>query len=521
MMNFLRKHRTWLMTVIAVLSIPFVFYFVQKPDYGAMHSGIFTRLYNRTVTTVEAQRSARLHDLAGALGMEQMAQALSAGAENRDDVFKYFAVNLIILRHEAERLGVKPTSTEIASFVRELRAFRGPTGFDINKYREFAENILPANGFTEAQIEELATDAISLNRIKELVGVGLAVGDAESKENYEHAHGKLIVHAIRIKGSDFLTEIKVSDEDAQKYFESHKNDLKTEDRRKVEFVMLALTDEQKKLAGKERIEALQKLADKANDFGAALAEKGAEFHQVAAKFQLPVKASGEFTPAAPDPQLKDDPQLSAVAFQLTPQDPNSEPIQGSDGFYVLHLAGLTEARPLTLEEAKGKIVDLIKGSRGREMAANKGRQAANELRETLKAGAPLPFALEKVNVKAEKIPPFSLMEAFDPSETDKKTQRPPDFLAVKNAAAQAQPGDVSDFVPWEDGGLIVYVEKREPVEEAKYQGEKASFDERFLRNKHQVVFEEWLRDRQLDAGLVQEPKAQPPPTGPSQPPRKS
>ena len=39
-----------------------------------------------------------------------------------------------------------------------------------------------------------------------------------------------------------------------------------EEKRKLDYVTFALTEEQKKLAGKERVEVLQKLADKANDF---------------------------------------------------------------------------------------------------------------------------------------------------------------------------------------------------------------------------------------------------------------
>jgi len=91
----------------------------------------------------------------------------------------------------------------------------------------------------------------------------------------------------------------------------------------VEFVRLALSEEQKKLKDKERIDALQKLADRANDFGQALLEKGADFHQVAAKFQLPVESTGEFTSSAPDPKLKADPQLNQAAFKLTPQEPTA------------------------------------------------------------------------------------------------------------------------------------------------------------------------------------------------------
>ncbi|PYJ14998.1 MAG: hypothetical protein DME96_14570, partial [Verrucomicrobia bacterium] len=68
MMKLLRKHRDWLMIVIAILAIPFVFYFVQRPDYGAMRGDQFARIYDRNVSLLEAQQMARLFNLAQALG---------------------------------------------------------------------------------------------------------------------------------------------------------------------------------------------------------------------------------------------------------------------------------------------------------------------------------------------------------------------------------------------------------------------------------------------------------------------
>ncbi len=361
-------------------------------------------------------------------------------------------------------------------------------------------------GFSEAQIEELATDELTLNRIKQLVATGVTVSDVETKTEYQQLYGMLSVTVIRLRAADFVKDVKVSDDDVQKYYESHKATLKTDEKRKVEFVSLSLSDAQKKLAGKERIDALQKLADRANDVTQALLEKGAEFHQVAAKFQLPVEMTGLFTSAAPDPKLKADAQLAAAAFQLTAADPNSDVVQAGDIFYVLHLAEAVDARPLSLEEAKPKLVDTIKASRAREWASNKGAQVVQGLRESLASGAPLGFSLEKVSVKGEKLEPFSLAEDLDPDEaaankTPKK--RPADFIAIRNAVAALQPGDVSDFMPWEDGGIVVVLEKRDSPDESKLAQKKAAFDQRMLTNKREIVFLEWLRDRQREAGLVE------------------
>ena len=125
------------------------------------------------------------------------------------------------------------------------------------------------------------------------------------------------VAVVRLRNEDFEKDVKISDEDISKYYEAHKAELKSEEKRKVEFVTFALTEAEKKLTGKERVDALQKVADHANDFSQALLEKDAKFEEVASKFQTPVTATGEFTAAAPDPKLAGNPQLTQYAFQLT------------------------------------------------------------------------------------------------------------------------------------------------------------------------------------------------------------
>jgi len=297
--------------------------------------------------------------------------------------------------------------------------------------------------------------------------------------------------------------ITVNDEDVQKYYDAHKAELKTDEKRKVQFVQLGLTEEQKKSTGKERIDALQKLSDRATDVTQALLEKGADFKQSAEKFQLPVHETGEFTAAAPDPQLKGDPQLSAAAFKLSVQEPNSDPIQVADGFYILHLTGVSEARPLTLEEAKPKIVDALKKSRSRELMSTKGAEAVNQLREATKSGQSLEAAIQKAGAKPEKISPFSLIEEEKTKPEDKEPKRdePTDLTAIKDAVAFLNAGEISDFSPSGENGFVAVLEKREPSTDANAAEKKAAFEKRLLDNKQRVVLYEWLHDRQEAAGL--------------------
>ena len=488
------------MIVIAILAIPFVFYFVKTPDYGAIGRDHFATIYDQNVSLTQAQQIGRLLNLAQVLGMSEFVGTMTAGAgmdQSQGPV--QFVANLLVLRHEAERLGVRPSTSEIGDAVRKLPAFHGDSGFDINKFNEVVQNGLAPLGLAEEHIEQLVRDEICLSEIQKLLAAGVSLPKSELEENFRRGYDKLYVSVIRFRSADLDKDVKITDEDVQKYYDAHKAELRSEEKRKVEFVQLTLNEEEKKLSGKPRIEALQKLADRATDFTQALLEKDADFKQAAAKFQLPVHETGEFTAAEPDPQLKGDQQLVAAAFKLSAQEPHSDAVQVADGFYILNLTGKTEARQLALEEAKPKIVDALKKTRTRELMSTKGAEMVQQLREAKKSGQSPDAVIEKAGVKPEKLPAFSLVdEEMEKPEADQQKKQSPELLTIKDAVALLNPGDATDFMPSGTDGLIAVLEKREPLEDA---GEKkASFEKRILQNKERIVVVEWLRDRQRAAG---------------------
>src|SRR5215470_300919 len=230
MMKTLRRHKDWLMIVIAILAIPFIFYFVKAPDYGAMRSDQFARIYDRNISMLEAQQMVRLLSLAQALGMFDFVQTLTGGAGmNPNQMSVQFIVNLLVLRHEADRLGIRPGYAEIAEVVRTLPAFQGESGFDMNKFTDFVQNRLAPMGLSEEHIEQLVRDQLSLNEIKKLLAAGITVPKGELDENFQRGHDTLFATVIRFQAADLGDQINVTDEDVQKDYDAHKAELKTDE----------------------------------------------------------------------------------------------------------------------------------------------------------------------------------------------------------------------------------------------------------------------------------------------------
>jgi hypothetical protein len=504
MITILRKHHRWLMIVIAILAIPFVFYFSQTPDFGAQRTSDLGRIYDRTVTQVEFTRHARILNLASALGINLGTDLMMLNVANESEMYVEFTWNRIVLHHEAAQLGIRPSSGEITAFVKTLPRFKGEAGgFDPQKYDEFTKTVLPSLGFNEAQIEEVVSDQLTLNRLKDLLATGSNVPESEIRENYERTYGKMDVAVVRLREEDFQKDIQITGEDIAKYYETNKAQLKSEEKRRIEFATFALTEEEKKLTGKDRRDPLQKIADRANEFSQALLEPEAKFGEIAGRFQSPVTVTGDFTGAAPDPQLTANPQLTQHSFQLTPQSPFSDPIQGPDGFYVLHLLGVTESKPLTLEEATPKITETLKSERLRELVANKGAEVVRQIREALKSGTPLEKAAEQSGLKLERIPQVSLAEIPNPDKPkpEKPKDEAPDLQTIKNAVSVLSPGDVTDFVPAGKGGVVAVLEKRSTADPSGYAAAKTQFETRYLFQRRGAVFVEWLRDRRRTAGV--------------------
>ncbi len=147
---------------------------------------------------------ARLLSLAQALGMSEFVQTLTAGAGlNQNQVAVQFIVNLLVLRHEAGRLGLRPDASEIADVVRRLPAFQSESGFDMNKFSDFVRNGLGPMGLGEEHIEQLVRDELCLDEIKRLLATGISISKGEVDENFQRGYDKLSVSVIRFHSADF------------------------------------------------------------------------------------------------------------------------------------------------------------------------------------------------------------------------------------------------------------------------------------------------------------------------------
>ncbi len=488
MINLIRKYQPFLMVLITVLVIvSFVWFYNISRMSGRAGAGgnVIANVYGHDVTQGQIDRLARKYYLGGELGLFSLLQSLGgSGQKALDD----FVQNSLVLVHEADALRIQPTQEEIIAEETHLPVFQTGDAFDRDKLATFIQDKLTPKGFGEGEIDELITMDLQLKKVKELLGSTVALSPSEVRMAYEADNRKMDLQVIRVQLEEFAAGIQLSDADLKKAFELRKQNFRSDEKRKVQYVVFSLSDAEKALEGREKTEAMGKLANRASDFTEAMTDKAAQFAQVAAKAGVPVQETGSFSEADPDKQLAETPGTVKAAFQMTQADPNSDAVEGKDCFYVLHLAEVSPSVPLTFDQARAQLATQLKDERAREMMDLKAADVRNKIMASLKAGKSFTDAAQALGLKSEAIPPFSIADV-----SGEKSSLAP--LAEK--AMGMSPGALSEFIPGPSGGSLLYMEKLEPPDAAAFAKEEPVLSEGFLKGKQEIAFHDWLRIRRM------------------------
>jgi hypothetical protein len=83
------------------------------------------QIYGRTVTQLDMQRNVRMFELARSLGMFTYLQDMIGSAGSEQAAKEQFVWNRLVLRHEAEQLGIAPSGADVARVIKTLQPFQG------------------------------------------------------------------------------------------------------------------------------------------------------------------------------------------------------------------------------------------------------------------------------------------------------------------------------------------------------------------------------------------------------------
>jgi peptidyl-prolyl cis-trans isomerase D len=484
--TFRKRQRTLLIIITAVVIVAFAWWYNPGKTHSFGQQNLVGKINGRGVTLEELQKVYREIQIAaqlaqfGQLDWQNFVYSLG-GRDAGQNAAEARAWNLLVIRDAAKRLLVEPNEKLIAATEKALPILQRDGKFDPAAYQQII-SLFGSQGLSAADFDQLVGDTIRVRNISELVATA-PVPSQLVLDLYERLNEKLHLGLIRFPEKDFSKDVQVSDNEIKTYYDAHKAGLLSPEKRKVEFVLFSLTDEQKKLDEAAKQSALKKLADDVENFIGPLRDHPDQFNQRAAQQGVKIQTTGLFTSEAPDPLFKSEPALAEQTELLTLKDPMSDVIENADhsGFYVLHIAEFEPKRQLAFEEAKGQVTDTLRADKVRAAIEAKGRAVRDQLIAAMKGGATYDQSAAKAGVKPEKPDPFSLNSGQQTS------------LASLLQANPLDAGDTSPLLFDGKNGVLLTLISVDPLDPNQIADAKKNIIPKMQNSASDLLIEDWLR----------------------------
>lgn len=301
-----------------------------------------------------------------------------------------------LVLQEARNLGLVVSDDDLAYHLARIPEFQIDGRFSKDRYLQ----VLQANRLLAGQFEQDQREQLAIQRLYNVVLDAVHVTEAELRELYRIEQEKINLSYIKLPVSDFLPQVKVTDDDIQKYYERNKESLKEPVRVQLEYLIYpysqfspsgeveekeiedyykanlqarfhkpkevkvryiaipispaAAADE--KQAARSRAETVVKEARAGKDF-AELARRESSDSTAPKGGDVGWLARGQVAPP-----------LETVLFSLA-KGAVSDPVESPTGYQIFKVEDIREERTQSLKEARAEIVKTLKAEKGKQEAA--------------------------------------------------------------------------------------------------------------------------------------------------------
>lgn len=396
MLDFLRKKkRSWIITILlGLIIVVFIAFYggSQQPTGVTSHvAEVNGESISQREFIVHYQRAVeRYREMFKGSFTPELLKNLNIKQSLLEEM-----IEARLVLQEARRLGLSATDEELMNAIAQVPEFHVNGRFNKERYIQ----LLRANRLTPAQFEEDQRKQLTIQRLLGVLADAAHVTEAEVRERYRFEQEKINLQFIRFSVSDNLSDVKITDEDVQKFYDRNKESLKEPLKVQVEYIPYSfeqfsgpvqLTDKevedyynanratkfttpkQAKVryvmvrldagADAKQKEAAQVRANRI----VAEARGGKSFAELAKKeSQDPSAEKGGEIGWLNQGQL---PEALDKIFALAKGE-ISEPIETPVGFHIVKVEDIKEEKTLSLTEAKPVITRELKLEKGKYEAA--------------------------------------------------------------------------------------------------------------------------------------------------------
>lgn len=498
MLHFFRRHKgPFLIFIAVIIIITFSMWGGARPntDRGAKPTDAAFSIYGDEYTIAEYKRFERYLQLAQMLGLYDLAQQLmmisyqpgSAGMNQGDIVF-----NLLVLRHEMDEIGIRPSDDEARESLKALPVFQVEGKFDPSRAKRAEEN-LGALGMTPADMLEIVKYSIGFSKLQELVTKNYAPSPLAAEKQYASRYQTIKTSTMAFKLEDFKKDVKVTDDEIKAYYEERKDSFMTNEQRAISYVLF----ENPADLDKKELEVRQKeqnaIVERVNAFNERSQEQGATLEKLATELKEKVTTQPLFTQATPPEALKDEADVVTSIFQSNPDVlAISDPVKGSKGYYIFNVTEIKAAEPKTLEAVKDEVKTALLDQKAQEAMTAAVNETRNALAEGLKEGKKIEDLAKEKKLTLEAQPDITVQSP--PADM-------PNGVLIAGQVEGTPPGGLSKPVTVDDGALLVYVHDKELWKRDDAESLRTNIETSTERMERFRIFSAWFNNRRAASNL--------------------
>ena len=407
LLDRMRRHRSWLKWSLALVVLSFVVLYIpfRQQDLPASNTDVVASVDGREITV---ERFRRVY-------LQQMQAYRNAYGANMDErLFKQLGVDQRILQGlieeeaalaEAGRLGIKASDQEVVVRIQSLPGFQENGQFvGEARYRQILNIQNPP--LRPDQFEEQVRRGIVMEKLQAALTHWITVPEQEIDAEFKRRNEKVKLAVINFPADKFREATTATDAEVAAWFESHKNDYKIPEKRKIKYALIntqTLRDRQtvtpadvqqfyqenqQQFSTPEQVRASHILFKTEGKDEAAVrkeaeavlarAKAGEDFAKLANQYteeEVGKTRGGDLDFFGRGAMAK---EFEDASFALKPGQ-ISDLVKTSFGLHIIKATDHKPATTRSLEEVKGQIEDQLKSQRARDEAQRLSEELAKQI----------------------------------------------------------------------------------------------------------------------------------------------
>lgn len=529
-----------LVVVFSITCATFLWWGASVPSRGGRggSDGAYGTIYGQKITAEEfnsANNEVRLSFLFRYGQWPERIPDLS-----KDDIQKQVYAKILINRKAAE-MGIHVNDSDVATVASQwlsspqLAQSLGFKGKSI-QFADFLKYVLEPASLTSQDFQNFVRDEFVQEQLmRTLGGSGALITPQEASALYRRENQPISAQAIFFNFSNYLSEVTAPPAAVGQFYTNHLAEYRLPDRVQISYVEFnvtnfmtaaeqkigktnleyqvenifrqngieavpgAKTPEEAKAGIREaliRREAGAEATAAAKEFAGVLftndPPKAENLSLVAKQKGLTVKKTAPFGSQYGPEEFLAPPALIRAAFDMSADAPLAGPIPASEALYIIALDKQLPSEIPSFDSIRSQVTEDYLRDQARAMALKAGTNCVMTLSAQMAAGKTFAAACATAGVSPTALPPFSLSTQQLPELGDRTA-----LNELKQTAFVTPAGHTSGLVQTAEGGFVLYVQSRLPVDTAKMNADLPQFLATIRRERENEAFNVWLN---IEAG---------------------